>query len=83
MCWLLAQAKPDRSGAVRLAWWLWVVLLVLGVLLILTIAAIGNRRRRLARAARDRTPSKPIKDAWAEAGKRVEPIAADADGDES
>ena len=79
---LLAEAEPDRRGAIRKFWWLWIALFLLCVLLVRMVAAIGKRRRRAVQAAAHAGPAKPIKDAWEEAGKRAEPLSEEEIGGE-
>jgi hypothetical protein len=76
---LLAQAAAKR-GLLGRALGLWIGLAVLGIVLILLVWALGSNSYRgrlralgVGRARRRRA----IKDAWAEAGKRAEPLPLD------
>jgi hypothetical protein len=71
---LLAEAEPDRRGAIRRFWWLWIGLFLLSILLVRIVAAIGRRRRQAIESTVRGGPVKPIKDAWEEAGKRAAPL---------
>jgi hypothetical protein len=66
-----AQGQPS---AVRRAFWLWAIVAVAGIVLIRVVAWSASRwrreRTRAMKGARRRHP--PLKDAWAEAGKRAE-----------
>ncbi len=80
---VLTEFWPGKRDEILRVWWLWVGLFFLGLLLILIVAALG-KRRRMTMSAAVRAKSPPIKDAWAEAGKRIEAPpegpAGDADG---
>lgn len=80
---LSAYQAADAQSALRQWWWLWIALVLLGLVLIRVVAAFGKRRRNAARfgpAARKRPR---IKDAWEEAGRRIEPIQGDEPPSES
>lgn len=81
-CALFAESEPGKPSAVRKAWWLWVGLFLLGVVLVLIVAAIGKRRRRAIEASIRPDRPRAIKDAWAEAGKRAEPLPEEDIDDE-
>jgi hypothetical protein len=66
-------ADADRRGLVRSAFWLWVGLAITGVIAVGVVWVMIGWTRSNRRAFRRRR----IKDAWAEAGRRVEPLSHD------
>ena len=78
---LIGAAEAGKRSAIREFWWLWLGLFLLGVLLVRIVAAIGKRRRLALGEPPTPRKQRPIKDAWAEAGKRAEPISDDAPGE--
>jgi hypothetical protein len=76
---VLALQEATKQTAVREFWWLWIGLVLLALVMIRVVAAIGKRRRLLSQGGRPLGKGKPIKDAWAEAGRRAEPLPPESD----
>ena len=74
VCTLMGETGPVKQNAIRRFWWLWVGLFLLGILLVRIVAAIGKRRRLAIETSVRTGRARAIKDAWAEAGKRAEPL---------
>ena len=74
----LVEAEP-KKGLLRSAFGLWAITSVVAAVLILVLAVtIANRRARRATGGSGRKRRRrAIPDAWAEAGRRVEPIRMD------
>jgi hypothetical protein len=69
-----AAIEADRRGLVRSAFWLWLALIAVAVTAVAVFWLLTSSLTRKARG-----PSRPrrrrrIKDAWSEAGRRVEPL---------
>jgi hypothetical protein len=81
LLWLADALEPEpKKTLLRSAYWLWVGTATVGVLFIvlLTAALVARRSRRIATGSPGRRrKGRPIPDAWAEAGRRVEPIRMD------
>lgn len=77
--WLADLFQPvTKQEKLQSLFWMWASLAAVGVVLVLTMAAaLAIRRARLKRGANGPRRSKKIPDAWAEAGRRVEPIRMD------
>jgi hypothetical protein len=75
---LALAAEADRRGLVRSALWLWIGLGALGLALIalVWVFASGWARAALGARGRGRRQSRFV-DAWAEAGRRAEPLPPD------
>jgi hypothetical protein len=74
---LLAQSGPSL---VRQAFWLWVALATVGVVLITIVWWLASgwaRQRTSGPGLGPRPRERPIKDAWTEAARRVEPPAVE------
>jgi hypothetical protein len=78
LAWLAEILEPGPRK-LRLYYWLWAITAMLGFALILALSvAVARRHARRTTAARARRKrGRPIPDAWAEAGRRVEPIRMD------
>jgi hypothetical protein len=70
------QAQPDL---LRSALAMWLVLALIGFIVVVVMAILisGRHRRRLRAAARKRVSRSVVQDAWAEAGRRAEPMEMD------
>lgn len=79
MLWLANMVEQEgRSGLLKSAFWMWVVLAAAGTVLLLTIGAVvAVRRARRRGSSPRRRRRRVIPDAWQEAGRRVEPIRLD------
>lgn len=70
---------PSKPELFSSAAWLWLGFTLLAVLLVAGGWTIMSRQRRQLMEERRKRPSRPIKDAWTEAGRRAEPITIDED----
>lgn len=78
-----AGSEVNKRGLLRSALWMWVGFAALGavVVLVVWVIASGAARRIIRERRRVRRPS-AIKDPWAEAGRRAEPISPDEESDD-
>ena len=73
---ILAQlTKTDTAPAAAAA--LWAILALCAVLFVGTITLLTIRRRSRLNQTRERPPATKHTDAWAEAGRRAEPLPID------
>lgn len=82
---LLVQDQPQPASRPPIAAWAqwWLILLVLCLVLLVAVGVILARHHKRMRAMLERRKQRaPIKDAWAEAGRRAEPATVDIDPDE-
>lgn len=68
---------PSKPELFSSAAWLWLGFAILAILLVAGGWVIISRQRRTLLGLRTKRPARPIKDAWAEAGRRAEPVTID------
>ncbi len=75
---IIAQGHPTKRHLTS-AYGLWWITVAIGIVLLLAVIGImaTRRGRQRANAGTPRKRRRPIPDAWAEAGRRVEPIRMD------
>ncbi|MFM9996527.1 MAG: hypothetical protein ACKVU4_12100 [Phycisphaerales bacterium] len=88
MTCLLAQTPtpgaPTHQSLFGSAAQLWLILAIIGVLVLAVAGAVFHRhtmRMRELREHHDQRRRKPIADAWAEAGRRAQPLPREDDED--
>jgi len=74
---ILQAQSTAKPGAIWSWWWLWLALVVISITFVGIVAMIGRRRRLAGIMAPRPHRRRAIKDAWAEAGKRAEPMELD------
>jgi len=81
LLWLAEVLEPEpKKTLLRSAFGLWASFAVVGglfIVLLATVLAMRRARRNAMRNRPRRRRGRPIPDAWAEAGRRVEPIRMD------
>jgi hypothetical protein len=73
----LAAIETDKGGLVRSAFWLWLALTAVGLTALAVLWLLTASLTRTARGLGRKPRRRRIKDAWAESGRRVEPISHD------
>jgi hypothetical protein len=73
----LAAIEPDKGGLVRSALWLWIGLTAVGLTAVAILWLLTASLTRTARGVARKPRRRRIKDAWSEAGRRVQPLSPD------
>jgi heme exporter protein D len=72
MLWPVLQAQTRDPQLVGSAFWLWTAFACAAVLMVAGAWVIVSRQRRMVMRGDAKLKRKPIRDAWAEAGRRLE-----------
>jgi hypothetical protein len=78
----LAQDGSREAQLAGTALWLWITLVCASLVLLAAAWLIVARQRKLLTAGAPRRKRKPIRDAWQEAGRRLQVEDEDADGED-